>query len=40
MMSRVIDEPQAEAYTLPVLADLARRFIEDVDAFEQMMTAS
>jgi NADP-dependent 3-hydroxy acid dehydrogenase YdfG len=40
VISRVIDEPQAEAYTLPVLADLARQFSEDVDAFEQMMTAS
>jgi NADP-dependent 3-hydroxy acid dehydrogenase YdfG len=39
VISRVIDEPQAEAYTLPVLRELARHFTEDVDTFEQMMTA-
>jgi NADP-dependent 3-hydroxy acid dehydrogenase YdfG len=37
VISGVIDDPRAEAYTLPVLRDLARRFTEDVDAFEQSM---
>src|SRR4029450_2102349 len=39
IISGVIDHPVAEAYSLPVLRDLARRFNEDVEAFEQMMAA-
>jgi len=39
VISGVIDDPVAEAYTLPVLRDLARRFTEDADAFEQLMAA-
>ena len=39
VISRIVDDPQAEAYTLPVLRDLARRFAEDVETFEQLMTA-
>src|SRR5262245_10762983 len=40
IISGVIDHPVAEAYSLPVLRDLARRFSEDVDAFEQAMSPS
>jgi len=40
VIAGVIDNPVAEAYTLPVLRELARQYLEDVDAFEESMTAS
>ena len=39
VISGVIDNPVAEAYSLPVLRDLARRFGEDVEAFEYAMAS-
>ena len=36
----VIDRPVAEVYTGPQLAPLARRYFEDVGAFERSMSAS
>ena len=35
VFARVIDEPVAEVYTNPASAEMARRYFEDVDAFER-----
>jgi short-subunit dehydrogenase len=35
VFAQVIDEPVAEVYTNPASAEMARRYFEDVDAFER-----
>jgi short-subunit dehydrogenase len=40
VIAGVIDRPVAEVYTAPHLAQLARRYVEDVGAFERSMQPS